>query len=221
MLAGAVAGAMTSIISNPIWVVNTRQTVRPRADSTNGPPGSPAKAGSGKRSPPGGPNRRPPRQKMGFVKTVLHILRTDGPAAFFHGLGPALVLVINPILQFTLFEQLKNFLITRRSARALASSGASTQNTSSALAPPASIPLTDLDFFLLGAVSKLFATGTTYPYLTVKSRMQSGQAEGRGYNGTWDGLKKITKKEGLKGLYRGVGPKLTRALPCACRGLRR
>lgn len=34
-------------------------------------------------------------------QTILDILRSDGPGAFFHGLGPALILVSNPILQFT------------------------------------------------------------------------------------------------------------------------
>lgn len=38
-------------------------------------------------------------------------------ASLFAGLGPALILVINPILQYTLFEQLKNLLVARRMAR--------------------------------------------------------------------------------------------------------
>jgi adenine nucleotide transporter 17 len=106
------------------------------------------------------------------IQTILHIIKTDGFSAFFHGLGPALMLVSNPILQFTvrllpassslaladvssrrimqLFEQLKNFILARRSIRL---------SKGRASAPP----LTDLDFFLLGAVSKLFATSVTYP----------------------------------------------------------
>ena len=107
-------------------------------------------------------------------QTILDILRSDGPGAFFHGLGPALILVSNPILQFTvrplspgvsptaavqadadrprpqLFEQLKNLILRRRALRL---------TKGSAGAPP----LTDLDFFLLGAVTKLFATSVTYP----------------------------------------------------------
>ena len=93
-------------------------------------------------------------------------------------------------------------------------------------------PLTDLDFFLLGAISKLFATGITYPCalhwyphavlrpltspsvadLTVKARMQAGAVEGRSYNSSLDGLQKILKNEGFKGLYKGVGPKLTQSV---------
>jgi adenine nucleotide transporter 17 len=40
--------------------------------------------------------------------------------------------------------------------------------------------------------------------------MQSGQAEGKEYRDTLDGLRKIVAKDGVKGLYRGIAPKLTR-----------
>ncbi|KAG0151506.1 hypothetical protein CROQUDRAFT_650914 [Cronartium quercuum f. sp. fusiforme G11] len=182
MLAGAVAGSMTAVLTNPIWVVNTRQTVRvvPTGTSTN----------------------EPKSERLGFGQTILHILKSDGPRAFFRGLGPALILVINPILQYTLFEQLTRILVLRRRLM----SKTPVKNAEKAR------PLRDLDFFLLGAISKLFATGVTYPYLTVKSRMQSGQAEGRGYRNTWDGLSQIVKKDGVKGLYRGIAPKLTQSV---------
>src|SRR5882757_5674973 len=65
-------------------------------------------------------------------------------SAFWRGLGPALVLVINPIIQYTAFEQLKNSLIARRTSKLQAA------GTAAAVAV-----LSDLDFFLLGAVSKL------------------------------------------------------------------
>jgi len=59
---------------------------------------------------------------------------------------PALVLVINPILQHTVFEQLKNILEKKRR-------------------------VTPTDPFYLSALGKLLATSITYPYITVKSRM--------------------------------------------------
>ena len=65
-------------------------------------------------------------------------------SAFWRGLGPALVLVINPIIQYTAFEQLKNLLITRRTNKLHAAGAAATVAV-----------LSDLDFFLLGAISKL------------------------------------------------------------------
>ncbi|GAA5879393.1 hypothetical protein JCM16303_003187 [Sporobolomyces ruberrimus] len=184
ILVSAFAGAATSIISNPIWVINTRQTVR-----TSVAPSSSLAT----------PSSKVVEKRLSMWQTILHIWRTDGPSAFFSGLGPALILVSNPILQFTLFEQLKNFLLRRRQLRL---------SKSHASAPP----LTDLDFFLLGAITKLFATGTTYPYLTVKARLQAGS---KSYTSTLDGLQKIIKDEGVSGLYRGIAPKLTQSVATA------
>jgi adenine nucleotide transporter 17 len=76
-------------------------------------------------------------KRLGLVATATRLLRTDGPAAFFRGLGPALVLVVNPVLQYTVFEQLKNAIVRRRR-----------------MAGRVGALLTDWDFFLLGAVSK-------------------------------------------------------------------
>ena len=85
-----------------------------------------------------------PVRKLSILQTVQHILATDGPIGFMRGLGPALVLVINPVIQYTVFEQLKNVLVTRRTAASRATGGAAAATTI----------LTDLDFFLLGALSK-------------------------------------------------------------------
>jgi len=63
-------------------------------------------------------------------------------SGFWRGLGPALVLVINPIIQYTVFEQLKNILVQIRAAK-LGSRGTVVPS------------LSDWDFFLLGAFSKL------------------------------------------------------------------
>jgi adenine nucleotide transporter 17 len=80
----------------------------------------------------------PPIRRLGLLGTAARLLRTDGLAAFFRGLGPALVLVVNPVIQYTVFEQLKNTLVRRRRR-----------------AGRMGTLLTDWDFFLLGAISKL------------------------------------------------------------------
>lgn len=82
---------------------------------------------------------------ISFTLIVLRVICSYSVlSAFWRGIGPALILVINPIIQYTVFEQLKNFLISRRTAR-LRASGAQT----------ATATLSDWDFFLLGALSKL------------------------------------------------------------------
>ncbi|KAG6817466.1 hypothetical protein H0H87_008634 [Tephrocybe sp. NHM501043] len=126
ILAGIIAGSATTIISNPIWVAQTSQAVRTLNQSISS--GQPAVA-----------------RKLGFIETVKNILAKDGIQALWRGLGPALVLVINPVLQYTVFEQLKNFLIARRTNKLRAAGAAA-----SVVAV-----LSDWDFFFLGALSKL------------------------------------------------------------------
>ncbi|KAF8974751.1 mitochondrial carrier domain-containing protein [Flammula alnicola] len=180
MLTGLIAGSATTIISNPIWVVQTSQAVQTMGTDANQPVVT---------------------KKLGFFETVQSILAKDGIGAFWRGIGPALVLVVNPIIQYTVFEQFKNFLIARRTAK-LRALGAAT----------AIAVLSDLDFFLLGALSKLVATSFTYPYIVVKSRLQAGSANALKYKSSLDGLLTILKEEGIEGLYRGIGSKIVQSV---------
>jgi adenine nucleotide transporter 17 len=169
MIAGAIAGSATVIITNPIWVVNTRVTTRQqekKKDVEAGESSQPAKAPS-------------------TIGTLLLLLKNEGPQALFAGVIPALVLVINPILQYTLFEQLKNTVEKRRK-------------------------VTPTVAFFLGALGKLFATAITYPYITVKSQMhvQSGGKK----EGSLATLSRIVRENGYSGLYRGIGPKITQSV---------
>ncbi|CAG8627285.1 19602_t:CDS:2 [Dentiscutata erythropus] len=157
MLSGAIAGALTAVVTNPIWVVNTRMTTRKDSLDENESNVKQAKA-----------------RRLGTISTVLKIIEEDGVMAFWQGIIPALILVINPILQYTSYEQLKVQLEKIRK-------------------------LGNLDFFLLGAVSKLIATGITYPYI------------GR-YNSVLDGLRKIVQDEGIGGLYKGITYKLLQSV---------
>jgi adenine nucleotide transporter 17 len=158
MAAGAVAGSLTVLLTNPIWVVNTRMTARGKQDAATLPGGKPVKAPS-------------------TIGVFLQILREEGLSGFFAGVMPALVLVINPILQYTIFEQLKNSVEKRRR-------------------------VTPKDSFYLGAVGKLLATSITYPYITVKSRMHVAGKDGP-KDDMMTSLKRIVREEGVKGLYGG------------------
>lgn len=176
MIAGAVAGSATVLITNPIWVVNTRMTARKRGAPPPSPSLKPTLAE---------PTPRPAAPTtIGEVKALL---KEGGIGAFFAGVMPALVLVINPILQYTIFEQLKNLLERRRKRS-----------------------VTPTDAFWLGALGKLVATGLTYPYITVKARMHvAGKNE---HVSVLTALRKIVKEEGWSGLYGGIAPKLVQSV---------
>jgi solute carrier family 25 (peroxisomal adenine nucleotide transporter), member 17 len=88
------------------------------------------------------------------------------------------VLVINPILQYTFYEQLKNILEKRKKVG-------------------------PRDAFYLGALGKLLATTITYPYITVKSRAHVATKENPS-KGMTETLKNIVRDEGWAGLYKGM-----------------
>ncbi|KAL4927816.1 putative peroxisomal membrane protein Pmp47 [Aspergillus undulatus] len=167
MIAGAIAGSATVLLTNPIWVVNTRVTARKSAEDDQSLPGASKK------------------QRASTFGTLMDLLKKEGPTALFAGVLPALVLVINPILQYTIFEQLKNLVERRRR-------------------------MTPKDAFYLGALGKILATSITYPYITVKSRMHVASKDGpkESLNGS---LKRIISEEGYTGLYKGIGPKVTQS----------
>ncbi|KAJ2176352.1 hypothetical protein GGF45_003700, partial [Coemansia sp. RSA 551] len=74
--------------------------------------------------------------------------------------------------------------------------------------------LGSLDFFVLGAISKLCATSITYPYILIKSRMQLKQSknENERYSSLIDGLRKVIASEGIAGLYKGIESKLLQSV---------
>ncbi|KAK4070060.1 uncharacterized protein Triagg1_6481 [Trichoderma aggressivum f. europaeum] len=168
MIAGAIAGSATVIITNPIWVVNTRITTR-RQDPD-------LEAGAGAKAV------KPPTT----LGTLMALLKNEGPKALFAGVIPALVLVINPILQYTLFEQMKNTVEKKRK-------------------------ITPTMAFVLGALGKLFATSVTYPYITVKSQMHVAAHSEKKENMS-QALSRVVKDEGYSGLYKGIGPKVTQSV---------
>jgi adenine nucleotide transporter 17 len=159
MIAGAIAGSATVIITNPIWVVNTRVTTRKQSQEGD------VEAGV------------KPSKSPSTIGTLMALLKNEGPQALFSGVIPALVLVINPILQYTLFEQMKNAVEKRRK-------------------------VTPTVAFFLGALGKLFATSVTYPYITVKSQMHvASHTEKK--EGMTETLRRVVRQEGYGGLYKG------------------
>ncbi|TPX44017.1 hypothetical protein SeMB42_g02111 [Synchytrium endobioticum] len=171
MIAGAIAGSATTLITNPIWVLNTRMTVSKNTKDPNA-------------------------SKPTTIGTALKIFKDSGPAEFWRGVGPALVLVINPIIQYTVFEQLLAKVKQWKKGQALS----------------------PWDFFWLGAVSKLAATGFTYPYITVKARMQvqtkvsASSDPTTTYSSAADAFVKILRHEGVLGFYQGISSKLLQSV---------
>lgn len=166
MAAGAIAGSATVMLTNPIWVVNTRMTTKKEDKDIEG--------------------ENKPKKKPSTIGTFLALVKDEGFTSLFAGVLPALVLVINPILQYTFFEQMKNLVEKKRK-----------------VGPK--------DAFYLGALGKLLATTITYPYITVKSRAHVATRD-KPAEPMATALQKIVREEGYSGLYKGLVPKVSQSV---------
>jgi len=201
IIAGSIAGMATVLITNPIWVVNTRvMTKKNSMDDLNPhihvslPITSRPRRFEHAKSFWYVSRLRYWARRSRTIKTIIKIFREDGIFAFWQGVIPAMILVINPIIQYTIFEQLKG-RVEDWSAR--------TGNN-----------MFGFQWFIMGAISKLAATFLTYPYIVVKSRMQLKQSsnETLRYHSVTDGLYKIAAHEGIRGLYKGLEMKLLQSV---------
>ncbi|CAH6723928.1 peroxisomal adenine nucleotide transporter 1 [[Candida] jaroonii] len=164
IMTGAIAGAVTCVGSNPFWVANTRtMTAQKEGKSTN------------------------------TFRTLLEIIENDGILTLFAGVLPALVLVINPIIQYTIFEQIKNLIVAKNGKKSF----------------------TAVKAFFIGAFGKLIATSLTYPYITLKSRMHVRKKQEGKQLSMIEEIKKIIHEEGIDGLYGGLNVKLIQSISTA------
>ncbi|KAK5107088.1 hypothetical protein LTR62_001872 [Meristemomyces frigidus] len=135
----------------------------------------------------------------GAYRSIAHgtyeLYTTEGIRGFYRGLLPSLFGVSHGAIQFMAYENLKNrWARNRRGGK----SG-----------------LTNSDYLLLSAVSKMLAGSLTYPYQVVRARLQVYDAHTR-YRGASDVIAKVWQKEGFAGFYKGLGPNLVRVLPSTC-----
>lgn len=167
--ASGLAGVLTAVLTNPIWVIKTRML------STA---------------------RNTPGAYKSTLGGAMSLYRGEGIRGFYRGLIPSLFGVSHGAIQFMAYEQLKNYF-------ALSIRGGSKDG------------LTNLDFLGLSAASKMFAGSITYPYQVVRARLQTYDA-GEKYRGAWDVMRKVAKREGIQGFYKGMGPNIVRVLPSTC-----
>ncbi|KAI9598792.1 mitochondrial carrier domain-containing protein [Syncephalis fuscata] len=158
LVASAEAGAITAMMTNPLWVVKTRMCVTNRTDQY---------------------------AYRGLLDGLGQIMRKEGIRGLYKGMVPALFGVSHGALQFMAYEDLKKRRIDVNPSK----------NKER---------LSTLEYMVMASVSKLFATVSTYPYQVLRSRLQMPLA------------KYIGKLEGVLGFYKGLAPNALRVLPGTC-----
>lgn len=120
-------------------------------------------------------------------KAAKTIVAEDGITGLWRGLKASLVLVVNPSITYGAFERLRTTLLQGKSI------------------------LTPGESFILGAMSKSMATIATQPLIVAKVLQQSSDKKRR-YNSFVDALAYLYNEEGVRGLFRGLGPQISKGV---------
>ena len=181
------AGACSTVLTNPIWVVKTRLMSQSTRGTTDG--------------------MRAPWHYTSTIDAFRKMYRAEGMAAFYSGLTPALLGLTHVAIQFPLYEWFKmkftgygmgehppdghNHFVGISAATFLSKVCASTATY------PHEVLRTRLQ--------------------TQQKRQTSsdGMMSSARYKGLWHTMQVITREEGFGAFYAGIGVNLVRAVPAA------
>ncbi|KAJ5866469.1 hypothetical protein N7534_001022 [Penicillium rubens] len=138
---------------------------------------------------------RDPSQKLpGMFTTMAMIYKNEGGTkALYRGIAPTVAGVAPYVgLNFMTYESVRKYLTPEGD-----------KNPS---------PYRKL---LAGAISGAVAQTCTYPFDVLRRRFQINTMSGMGYQYTsiWDAVRVIVAEEGLRGLFKGIGPNLLKVAP--------
>ncbi|GMI43481.1 hypothetical protein TrCOL_g4299 [Triparma columacea] len=122
------------------------------------------------------------------------LLSTKGISGMYKGVEAYIVLCLKPSIQYTVFERVKSIVLAARGK-----GGGDTLGAAEA--------------FVLGMVARLVATMVVFPYTRAKVMMQAGK--GKAGVTIPEMLKEIYEDKGMKGIFQGIGPELTRGVMSA------
>jgi len=127
-----------------------------------------------------------------FVK-VSQMMKKDGVLSMWSGFATSIWLTSNPVIQFFTYDWMKMIITRGRRSKILSSAEA----------------------FFLGMISKSIATVFTYPLQVAQTQMRSQGCEiERRMSQTKRmsrTMRNIKEKDGISGLFNGLGPKLGQA----------
>ncbi|CAJ2634790.1 unnamed protein product [Trifolium pratense] len=129
-----------------------------------------------------------------FVDAFVRIVREEGPAELYRGLTPSLIGVIpyaatNYLAYDTLRKAYKKVFNKEEVGNVMT--------------------------LLIGSAAGAFSSSATFPLEVARKHMQAGALNGRQYSNMFQALMSILEKEGVAGLYRGLGPSCIKLVPAA------
>ena len=180
LLIAAIAGSINVIITTPLWVAGTRLTVQSKSKIVK----DVSNAKESKDVSKSVQESKEPLYKN-LTDCIYRIYKEEGIQSLWQGIGPSLILVSNPSIQFMVYERCRLFM--------------------SKIAINRKVQIKAYEFFLMGAIAKAVATIITYPLQLAQSKLRVNRKK---YKNTIDLLYQIFKKYGFYGLFTGLNAKL-------------
>lgn len=133
---------------------------------------------------------QPKEDKKGLIETGKEVIESeDGWTGLWRGLKASLILVVNPAITYGAYQRLKDVLFAGKNN------------------------LKPWEAFVLGALSKSLATIATQPLIVAKVGLQSRPPPGRApFKSFGEVMRFIVEREGVLGLFKGIGPQITKGL---------
>ncbi|KFA61402.1 hypothetical protein S40285_03606 [Stachybotrys chlorohalonatus IBT 40285] len=214
-----IAGASSTIVTNPIWVIKTRLMSQSNK-SAKEPYSLFPKTGS---TPTTRPTMHSPWHYRSTLDAARKMYTSEGITAFYSGLTPALLGLSHVAVQFPTYEYLKTTFTGHSMGEALASG--EKENWFGVLSA--------------SVLSKILASSATYPHEVIRTRLQTQRRpvageqylQGLGitgatpsetaklqtpkYRGVVMTFRTILHEEGWRAFYAGLGTNMMRAVPAA------
>jgi hypothetical protein len=149
---------------------------------------------------PVGPATKPLRD-LGLIKSIKHIVQSNGLKGFFSGYGVTLLRDAPfAAIYFTTYDTMKTYVFKARPIN-----------------PDGTVkPLEYSKDLISGAIAGCVSTCCTIPADVVKTRLQTQSKLGKDYyHGIKDAFVKIYREEGLKAFTNGLGPRLAYIMPAS------
>mmetsp|Transcript_17627 Transcript_17627/g.38268 ORF Transcript_17627/g.38268 Transcript_17627/m.38268 type:complete len:351 (+) Transcript_17627:3-1055(+) len=135
----------------------------------------------------------------GILDAFRKTYHADGIRGLFRGVVPSLLGVVPYAgVDLAVYSMLREYFVPKQGT------GDSTNSSPSVVT-----------LLCCGGISSSCGQVVAYPLQLVRTKMQSaGAMEGSvHYNGMLDCFQQVLRKEGVRGLYRGIGPNFLKALP--------
>ncbi|RUS31001.1 mitochondrial NAD transporter [Jimgerdemannia flammicorona] len=229
ILAAMGAGATSTVLTNPFWVIKTRFMTQ---------------------------NEHTAYRYRNTANAFTTIARTEGLRGFYKGLGPSLMGVSHVAVQFPLYERLKVWMRwcgewvkrgegtnewmvsqwrlfdaclisswTMQPQTTVAWSSVMTRHRTPAKHTrfPPLIPsgpangedVTTLAILIASSISKMAASVATYPHEVIRTRLQNQTVAPHKYRGIVHAVKVMASEEGWTAFYKGMPTNLMRTVPAS------